>query len=179
MGNGSEIERRGTKDMSVSNRLLLENARYSPKEIEERTGIPAIDAVTRINELLESRDWLTMRQREQLLIIDLEDMIDDLKKRMQNAADEDYAAIATVSVRAMKLISERFDAQRRAVEQDITRITSAQAKMFGVSYDAALETLLNGLEEAHPDIDRAELRTLTRQGMIAAKQKLEEYVDDE
>jgi len=179
MASGRDIEKRGTKDLSVSNRLLLENARYSPREIEERTGIDALVAVARINELLEQRDWLTMRQREQLLIIDLEDMIDDLKKRMQNAADEDYAAIATVSVRAMKLISERFDAQRKAIEQDITRITSAQAKMYGSSFDAALETILKGLQEEHPEIDRAELRSLTRQGMIAAKQKLEEYVDDE
>ena len=88
-------ERRATEraQRSALDELLLRNARKSPEQIEIATGIPANDAMERLTFLLRSRDWMSERMSEMLLMIEMGDLIDDVKKRLAS-----YPRSATLAV---------------------------------------------------------------------------------
>lgn len=175
---GSEVEK-SEKKLSVSNTLLLRHANLSLHEIEQRTGIPAIEAGQRITELLDDRDWLSMRRQELLLISEMRNLVSDAKDRLEKADDDHYAQIANVALRGMNAIGARFDARRKLVEADITEITQAQGRIFGQAFDVALKHVIDSLMAENPAIEASHVRQLVREGMSKAEQKLEEYMNDE
>ncbi len=141
-------------------RILLANARKSPEEIAHRTGLPVDTAMRMLDDLLRSRDHLTERQEERLLIIEMGDLIDTVIERMEGAKDEDFADIANVALRGYEAISKRLDARRKLSELDIDKITKAQGEMFLAILVEAMGMVATRLEEYHPDLDfdiRAEI----------------------
>lgn len=168
---GQELDRR-----SVSNELLIRYADLSPNEIAAKTGFTPTEAAQRVVALLASRDYLTDRLEERLLIIKMQDVISDAKERMENASDEDYASIANVVMRGFNSIGARFDSRRKLTEIDINEITAAQARLFGRAFDAALNHMIDGLCELYPEIDRNEVGKLQREGMMYAKKIVEDKV---
>jgi hypothetical protein len=149
----AEIREEERRKRSNTDRLLLTYARLSLEEIEEKTGVPAAEAGLRLNELLRARDHLSERQEERLLIIELGDLIDDVKNRMGGANDENYADIANVALRGYEAIAKRFDARRKLTEADMAEITRAQGEMFLAVLIEAISLAGNYMEELHPDLD--------------------------
>lgn len=145
-----EAERRKRSNMD---QILLKNARLSPQEISERSGMPVDRAMERLYELLRTRDHLTDRQEERLLIIEMGDLIDDMKARMQAAGDQFYGDIAAVTLRGYEAIAKRLDARRKLNELDLSEITRAQGEMFLTIMLEAVREAGNYLEELHPESD--------------------------
>lgn len=141
------------KSRSNTDRLLLTYARLALSEIEEKTGIPASEAGLRLNELLRARDHLSERQEERLLIIELGDLIDDVKGRMSGANNDNYADIANVALRGYEAIAKRFDARRKLTEADMAEITRSQGEMFLAILLESINIAANYLEELHPDLE--------------------------
>jgi hypothetical protein len=146
---GSELSNRSAVDGK-----LLSLARKSPDEIAELTGLDARFVAERISQLLESRDWLSDRQQERLLLEEIADLKDLVMDRVRFADEKDFAGVANVALRSMKLISERLDARKKLVDQDIQSITAAQARIFGRAFDLALTHVVcsfKALEEVPED----------------------------
>lgn len=132
-----EVER------SAVDAKLLSMARRSPQEIADATGLDARFVAERISFLLESRDWLSDRQQERLLLEEVAELKDLVMDAVRSSGDgRDFAATASVALRTLKLVGERLDSRRRLVEADINEITAAQARMFGRAFDRALSYLV-------------------------------------
>lgn len=175
---GKELET--TEKPSISIKMLLDYADYSPNEIAKKTGFAPIEVVQRLHEFLgDSENWLSLRQKELVLIHQMQEVLRDARTRMQYASDEDYAPILNAVVRGMKTIGERFDAQRKAVEIDINEITRAQSRIFGQAFDHAWDIGIELLRETHPTITDDEVREAKKLGMIAARKKLDESVTND
>lgn len=169
-----ELER---VDYTKSQRMLIKHAHLSPVEIEQKTGIPAIEAAQALAELLSNRSWLSMRQEERLLLIEMNDLVVELKERLANVADDEaYAKLAKVVVDALGGIGDRLDAQRKNVDVDIAEIERAQAHVFGRAYDSALKYIEEKLVDEHPDVTPGEIHGLRYEAMQRAKSELEEHV---
>jgi hypothetical protein len=143
-----EAERRKRSNID---RMILKNARKSHLEISELTGVPVDEVATRLDALLRSRDHLTDRQEERLLLIEMGDLIDSMIVRMDGAKEENYADIANVTLRGYEAIGKRFDARRKLTELDISEITRAQGEMFLAIVLEANNRMATRLEELHPD----------------------------
>jgi hypothetical protein len=170
----SELEGRSAIDGK-----LLSLARRSPQEIAELTGLDARFVAERVSFLLESRDWLSDRQQERLLLEEIADLKDEVMARMRMADEKDFAQVANVALRTLKLISERIDARRKIVDADINEITAAQARIFGKAFDLALAYVVDSfkaLEEvpAEEDVD-----VIVREGLKRAAMELERNVSSE
>ena len=166
---GSEL----STNRSAIDSKLLGLARKSPDEIAELTGLDAKFVASRISELLESRDWLSDRQQERLLLEEIADLKDLVMERVRFADEKDFAGVANVALRTLKLISERLDSRRRLVDADIESITAAQARIFGRAFDLALEHVVNVLgSEFDPEIVDATVRD----GLKKAAKSLESSV---
>lgn len=153
---------------------LLQNARKSLKEVSEIIGLPVADIAERYALLFEERGWLTERQEERLLLIELADLIVDARIRLKNTEDRDYASVARVVLSSMQLMADRFDARKKLVDDDINRITTANARQFGMAYDIALTHIVNGLKMLHPEISDDEVDILSAEGLMKAKIRLQE-----
>ena len=127
---------------------------------------------------MESRDWLSDRQQERLLLEEIADLKDMIMERVRFADEKDFAGVANVALRTLKLISERLDARRKIVEQDINEISAAQARLFGKAFDLALGYVVDSfkaLEEvpAEEDVD-----VIVREGLKRAAAELERNVSE-
>lgn len=157
--------------LSSVDRLLLKFARRSPGELEELTGVSAGECVERLGVLLGDGDWLSDRQEERLLLLEL----DGLKSRILEELDRvegsgDFVAAAGVALRALREIGSRLDSRRRVVDDEIGRITQSQAVLFGRVFDLALREILGVVA---PDVDEVVLEGVVAGALRSAARELE------
>lgn len=138
---------------TASEQLLLRYARLSPEEIQDKTGIPAHEAMSRLAEILRTRDWMTDRMEERLLLIEMSDLISDVRDRMDSAAPEFFADIANVALRGYEAVSKRLDARRKLTEEDIAEISRAQGEMMMEAIRIAIDKTVEYMAEVHPDLE--------------------------
>ena len=160
---------------SALDEKLLRLARLSPVEIGEQTGLGAAAAAARIAELLESRDWLSDRQEERLLLVEASSLKDRAFAALDGVEGSEFAQVANVVLRSLKLVGERLDARRKLVDADLDRITSAHARMFGEAFDAALAHVVSVLGDGvDPEVvDAAVADGLRAAGELLSKRVVE------
>ena len=169
----SEIEK-----SSLDGRLLS-MARKSPQEIADATGLDARFVAERISQLLESRDWLTERQQERLLLEEVIDLKDKVMEMLELGDPRMFAANASVALKTMKLISERIDARRKLVNQDINEITNAQARIFGKAFDVALQHIVTNMKKSEELPEPEDIDAWVSDGLRMAARELSEHVISE
>lgn len=169
-----EIEGRSAMDAR-----LLSMARKSPQEIADATGLDARFVAERVSELLASRDWLTERQQERLLLEEIVDLKDQVFGALAAADPKDFAATASVALRTLKLVGERLDSRRKLVEADINEITQAQARLFGKAFDLALQSVVSRIKSAEELPDDEMVDAWVADGLRLAARELSGHVISE
>ena len=154
---------------------LLRLARRSPVEIAEETGLDVGFVASRIAELLDSRDWLSERQEERLLLVEAASLKDKAFDALEGTEGSEFAQVANVVLRSLKLVGDRLDARRKLVESDIEMITSAHARLFGEAFDAALAHVVSVLGA---DVDRDVVDAAVSDGLRKAGELLSKRVVD-
>lgn len=161
---------------SAMDSKLLSLARRSPAEIAELTGLDSRFVASRISELLESRDWLSDRQAERLLLEEIAELKDLAFDAVRSSADaSEFAATANVALRTLKLVSERLDARRKLVDADLNELQAAQARMFGKAFDIALAHVVNTLGDG---VDSDVVDAAVQDGLRLAARELDKHVID-
>lgn len=157
-----ELERTNLDDK------LLSLARKSPVEIAEATGLDPKYVAERIAHLLDSKDWLTDRQEERLLLIEASDLKDRAFGMLQDVGPQEFAGVANVVLKSLRLVSERLDARRKLVDDDIHKITASHARVFAQAFDVALTFIVAGFKafEGVPSDD--DVDDLVEQGLRRA-----------
>ena len=150
---------------------LLSLARKSPVEIANATGLEPGYIAERIAYLLDSKDWLTDRQEERLLLIEAASLKEKAFGILDEVERKDFASVANVVLKSLRLVSDRLDARRKLVDDDIQKITAAHAKIFANAFDVALAYIIAGFRafEGVPsdeDIDDLVEQGLKRAGSI-------------
>jgi len=147
---------------------LLSLARKSPVEIAEATGLEPGYIAERIAYLLDSKDWLTDRQEERLLLIEAASLKDKAFGMLDEVDMKDFASVANVVLKSLKLVSERLDARRKLVDDDIQKITAAHAKIFAQAFDAALQYIIAGFKAFEGVPEDEDVDDLVEQGLKRA-----------
>jgi hypothetical protein len=160
---------------SLDEKLLL-LARRSPSEIAELTGLDARYVAERIAFLLDSKDWLTDRQEERLLLIEAGSLKDKAFSMLDAVGPNEFAGVANVVLRSLKLVSERLDARRKLVDEDIHKITAAHAKLFAQAFDTALRFIVSGFKAFDGVPSEDEVDALVVAGLKRAEDVLSGYI---
>ena len=147
---------------------LLSLARKSPVEIAEATGLEPGYVAERIAYLLDSKDWLTDRQEERLLLIEAGALKDKAFGMLEDVGPQEFAGVANVVLKSLRLVSERLDARRKLVDSDIERITAAHAKVFAEAFDSALRFIVAGFKAFDGVPSDDEVDDLVEQGLKRA-----------
>ena len=155
---------------------LLSLARRSPVEIAELTGLEPQYVAERVSHLLDSKDWLTDRQEERLLLIEAGTLKDKAFDMLEDVGPQEFAGVANVVLKSLRLVSERLDARRKLVDADIDRITVAHAKLFAGAFDAALRFIVAGFKAFDGVPADSEVDDLVEQGLRRAESVLNEHI---
>lgn len=161
---------------SAIDERLLRGARKSIAELSEETGLDPEDIAERMSRLLEDRGWMSQKQEERYMLIELGTLIDDARDRLKTAEDKDWGTIAKIVLGSMTIMGERWDARAKLVDADIERITQSQARIFGEAFDIAQRHLIDGLMMLHSEITTDEITSLSREGLLLAKRELDASV---
>jgi len=140
-------------ERSAVDELLIRNARKSPEQIEAATGIPAGQALERLAHILRARDWMTERMEERLLLVEMGDLIDGVKDRLEHVGEAYYADTANVALRGYEAISKRMDSRRNLTEEDMAEITRVQAEMYIETLRELVGDVVDYIAEVYPDMD--------------------------
>lgn len=164
-----------SRSRSALDEKLLRLARLSPVEIGEQTGLEPAVVAARVAELLDSRDWLSDRQEERLLLVEAAALKDRAVAALDGVEGSEFAQVANVVLRSMKLMAERLDARRKLVDSDLDRITSSHARLFGEAFDVALAHVVSVLgADVDPDVvDGAVADGLRAAGELLSKRVVE------
>lgn len=166
------------KSRSALTELMLANARKPLSEVAKLTGLGEKELAVAYARLFEDHGWRTERQEERLFLIEAADLIEKSNKELDNVQDsKEFAAVARVIWQGMQMVADRFDKRKRLVEDDINQITAANARLFAMAYDVALQTVIDGLRVLHPQITEDEAFALSQEGLEKAKKMLEANVN--
>ena len=136
MTSGSELSR-------IDQEILRYAASRSPEEISEKFNgaiEPArVSALTK--ELLGRRDWLTMAEREMLLIVRLENVLTNLEAA-QSANDYNNMGL---QLGFLKELGHRLDKRRAATTVDLETYDMNVAREMVRAYEIALSYIKNAL----------------------------------
>ena len=164
-----------SRSRSALDERLLKLARRSPVEIADELGLEPGFVAQRIAELLVSRDWLSERQEERLLLVEAAALKDRAFLMLDGVEGSEFAQVANVVLRSLKLVAERLDARRKLVESDLDRISSAHARMFGEAFDVALNHIVGVLGA---DLDADVVDAAVADGLRLAGELLSKRVVD-
>jgi len=157
---------------------LLSLARRSPAEIAELTGLDAGYVAERVAFLLDSKDWLSDRQEERLLLVEASALKDKAFSMLDAVGPNECAGVANVVLRSLRLVSERLDARRKLVDADIERITQAHARIFAEAFDVALRHIVDGFKGFDKVPGDDEIDLLVEEGLRKASSVLDGKVFD-
>jgi hypothetical protein len=126
----------------------------SPEEIENSLGIPAAEAVVRVREILRSRDVWDEVERRQLLLHSAH----KLKAKIEEGLDLDSPEAVRTYLATLKMVGEMLDKSGRLTEEELERVTQAQAQkmiqLIEAGYGHARRLLAE--EFPHVDIDKVD-----------------------
>ncbi len=139
-------------------RRLLRNARKTAREVEEITGIPAEEVAERLTHLLDEYTYRDDLVEEKLLLVELGEVVYDLKDRMNQAEEtEEYVALARVMSTNVRTMLDQIERRRKAVNIDLNKITEVQARLMAMAFTVAAEKAELELRKRYPNIPQEEV----------------------
>lgn len=137
----------------------------TPHEMEVLTNIPAAQCAMRVQQILESRDWLSEKEREWLLIDDLYQLKSMLQRQVEANLDPSDASNL---IRLLRLLGERIERQSRNIHEEADAIVKAQANELMRLLVAGFDAAKKRLEELYPEVDIQIIDAAFREGLAIA-----------
>lgn len=163
---GSALNRRDTKLLEMAANNL------SGEEMEAEIGIPAAQCVIRVKQILASRDVWSEMERKQLLLQDLYALKAQIQTQNLNYFDEKQGGLL---IKALTAIGNILDKQSAMTDEEINRITEANARAMLRMISAAFERAKELLQAEYPDVDIFRIESAFNSALT---QEAEQVVND-
>lgn len=148
----------------------------SARQISEEAGIPP-DEVLRIKrELLDSVDVLTIAEKRQKLVVELQKLADDARARSERISDEFFAGTVNASVGAMKTVLTELARMDKADQSKIESLNMLRVRELLLLMKETIEAGVVEIAEAY-QIDEDELFEIFNAKLQAAASKRDAGLD--
>lgn len=138
-----EIER--TEDSERVRKLIWRHMGVrSAREIAEMTGLPPETILRVKRELLEEVDVLSIDEKRQRIVVELDEMARDARDRAQGMSDEFYSSSIQAATGAMKVVLAEL---KRIGDQDNSKIEALNQKRIQELVNLVNETVVAGVAE--------------------------------
>lgn len=138
--------------------LLREYGRKSPVELEQLTGVPALEVAQRLERVLGERDFLGVDARIGVLLHRLDGMVAELEGRLEGVSDRNLGSVVNAAAGAIGRQLGVLKVLREESRVDLERVERVYADELVRIVELSFERLLGRLEERYPDADSVGLR---------------------
>lgn len=153
--------------LTLRDNLLVQAAAdgLSGEEMETKYGVPAAQAVVRVRQILRERDIWSETEQRKLLLVDLQNLKSQMQKNFEATGNsKDGSAL----LRTLGQISSILENQSRITDEDLAKISSAQAKALLNLVVQAFGAAKDALEREYPDVDIDVIEQAFNVGLIEA-----------
>ena len=153
--------------LTLRDNLLVQAAAdgLSGEEMEAKYGVPAAQAVVRVRQILRERDIWSETEQRKLLLVDLQNLKSQMQKNFEASRD---SKDASALLRTLDQISRILENQSRITDEDLAKISSAQAKALLNLVVQAFGAAKDALEREYPDVDVEVIEQAFNVGLIEA-----------
>lgn len=144
----------------------------SVREIASLTGIKPEEVLRRKNELLDGVDVLSIQQKRQRLLIELDGMARDARERASGASDEFYAGTINASTGAIKTMLSELARQEKQDSGKIEALNQLRIRELLRLVDATVARSVREIASTH-DLEEAELMEVFQGHLVEAARELE------
>lgn len=127
--------------------------------------------MTRIGQLLDSPDWLTAAQQDQLVTLKMRQLVVELEEMPRTARN------AEILIRALEAVGNRLDKRQAATERDLSTLYAFQGAVMLDAIQKALDYMKKTLTAADK-IDPAEWDTALSAAMRFAQMEVASHEQD-
>lgn len=167
---GEEIEH---LDQSRVDELIWRHAGLKPvRDIAEMTGLKPEEVLRRKNELLDGVDVLSIEQKRQRLLIELDGMARDARDRAQKASDEFYAGTVNAASGAIKTMLAELARMQKQDSGKIEALNNMRVKELLRLVDFTVARSVREIATTH-DLDETELMEVFQGHLVEAARELE------
>jgi hypothetical protein len=154
----------------IDKRLLdLFSNSYTPDEVEQETGIPALQAVARTRELLASIDvWDEVEQRRLLA-----HSLKKAKEQVESIGDMTDPKLLQSYTNLVGTIDKIQDKARAISDQEIEKLAIAQGRHMLNMIEASFFRARELLSQEYPEVDLGRIDTVFWAGVEEQSQVLE------
>lgn len=152
----TEIETVEASDDRINQIIWKQAGLKSVREISELTGLKPEEVLRRKNELLEEVDILSIQQKRQRLLVELDGMARDARERAAGTIDEYFAGMLNSSVAAIKTMMTEMARMEKQDTGRIEALNSLRVKELLRLVDETVARSVREIAAAH-DLDESEL----------------------
>ena len=145
----------------------------SVRQIANDTGLKPEEVLRRKNELLDEVDVLSINQKRQRLLIELDGMARDSRERAANTVDEFYSGMLNSSVAAIKTMLTELARMERQDSGKIEALNNLRIRELLRLIDVTVARAVTEIANTH-DLEEAELMEVFQGHLVEAAREVEE-----
>lgn len=158
-------------DLDRIDEVIWKYAGLKPvREIADLVGIKPEEVLRRKNQLLEEVDVLTIQQKRQRLLIELDGMARESRERAKGTLDEYYAGMLNSSIAAVKVVMVELARAEKADTEGVERLNQMRVRELLSLVDSAVVTSVRQIAETH-DLDEAEIMSVFQDNLLKTAQE--------
>lgn len=144
----------------------------SVRDIAEMTGLKPEEVLRRKNELLDGVDVLSIEQKRQRLLIELDGMARDARDRAQKASDEFYAGTVNAASGAIKTMLAELARMQKQDSGKIEALNQLRVRELLKLVDFTVARSVREIASTH-DLDETELMEVFQGHLVEAAREME------
>lgn len=140
------------------------------REIALEAGVKPEYVLRRKNEMIEEIDYLTIQQKRQRFLVEMDSMARDARQRASRTDDEYYAGMINAATGNIKVILNELSRMEKA---DTSKVESLNQKRIAELVSLVREVVDTSVSEiaARYDLDEQELYDVFNARMVEAAEK--------
>lgn len=168
----TEIETVEASDDRINQMIWKQVGLKSVREIAEYTGLKPEAVLRRKNEMLDEVDVLTIQQKRQRLLIELDGMARDARERAAGTIDEYFAGMLNSSVAAIKTMMTEMARMEKQDNGKIEALNQLRVKELLRLVDETVARSVREIAATH-DLDESELMEVFQGHLVDSARELE------
>lgn len=142
----------------------------SPAQIAHKIegALTPQQVLTRIGQLLETSDWLTLAQQDMLVTLKMRQLVIELEEQPRTSRN------AEILIRALEAVGNRLDKRQAATQQDLAQLYAFQGRVMLDAIQRALDHMKKSLTNSAA-IEPAEWDAALTQALRAAQLEVDKH----
>jgi len=153
--------------------LIWKHAGVRPvREIAEMAGVRPDEVLRRKNELLEEVDVLTIQQKRQKLLIELDGIARDARKRAEGATDEMASGLWNSSISAIKTLLQELSRMEKADGSKVEALNQLRIRELLSLIDRTVVRSVSEIASEH-DLEEGDLLEVFQGHLVEAASEVQ------